>query len=277
MAGRWQVWARSDWAPQREWGPAGEHVNDVIPGNKGAEFDLAAGETLALAVSGRSAGDANLSVQFSLDDGVVAEARTRSIVWPGASRSAFVDVVTATRPTRVKLQYIGGSGASLQPEVTQVKALRIADPARAEAAVRAEASLDTVLGRTALAWGEHDRSPRRTAVEVKSASTPASAVVAGASERFTFVQPPRAERSLLCEFTLSNPGARPGTAVVRYGIGDFVGGTYRFDLSTDARPATYVFRPGMQPNWHRWTCTWIEVGSPEAALTVHAARLCAND
>jgi hypothetical protein len=274
MAGRWQLWARSDWAPTNDWGPEGLNLGDVRPGS--SAFELAPGATLRLVVHGTTAARAQLNLQFSVDDGVSVEPRTRTIIWPNGACYLYVDVLTATRPTRIALQSIAADATS-GLTLGRIDARQVVDPVRADAAVRAEAVSETMLGQTALSWGRHDQVPRVTVVPLLAATDPSRRVEAGGHARLDFVPLPRAERSLLCELTLSSAEAGAGTVVVRYGVGDLVGGTYRFDLDRSAGPATYVFRPGMQANWHLRPNSWIEVGSPERDIVVHSARFCAND
>ncbi len=274
MAGRWQVWARSDWAPAREWGPPGERLGEIPIGARSETYALESGSTFSLALLGKAPGGGRISISAIVENDVFEERIVRVIEWRAGTEFELIDLVSATRPTRVVIERCAAEGGLA---LERIRARRTDDPARAQVAERAELPLETELGATALAWGTHDRVPRSTVTALLSFGDAPRAIVPGTPERFFFAPRGRAERSLLCEIGLENRTKRTGDVIVRYGVGDLVGGSFRFGLATQAAPAVYVFRPGMQANWHRRPNDWIEIESAQADVVVHSLRLCAND
>ncbi|MDZ4774503.1 MAG: hypothetical protein SGI72_15355 [Planctomycetota bacterium] len=274
MAGRWQVWARDDWAPTRDWGPVGEQLGDVPIGAGSSVFDIEAGETLSLAASGEATRAGLFNVRFKTRNNAYEDTLERAVTWPVDAQFELVDLATVTRATRVTVESASASGGLV---LEQVRARRTVDSARAAVALRAATPIDTELGATPRLWGTLDRTPRITATLVTALGAPVRTLAAGRSERFACAPRARSERSVLVEITLSNPTSSAHAVIVRYGVGDLVGGSFRFDVAQDPRPTEYVFRPGMQANWHTRPNAWIEIESSGADLELHALRLCAND
>lgn len=269
-AGRWTVWARSDWASPREWGPAGERLGE-LPSL--GEVALSPGETLSLAVLGAARDPGRLRIAMHVEEQAFVEERARMIEWAPGRTFALVDLVTATRPTRVRVPSCASEGGL---ELGRVRVRRTRDPVR-EAAVRsAERVVETELGLTASGWGTFDRVPRRTVRELRAAGAGPLAPASGVVTRLEFEPLPRSERSLLCELRIERSGAASGRATVRYGVGELAGGAFRIDLVPGRGSSTYVFRPGMQANWHLRPNTWLEIDAGAESVRVVSARLCSD-
>lgn len=279
MAGRFEVWARTDWGPTSSASTDGEMLGTIAIGgaDTGQSFEARAGESLALIAECRAGTAGSLHVGAQIALGGFEDSVARDIAFSKADSVRCIPLTGEGAGfwlSHVSAMLSGGL------EITRLTVRRVRDPAMAEAAARAAVAVDSELGSTAALWGRHDRAARASIASLHASRTSPDearsrpvAIQDGTRLRFPFTSPSRTQRSVLVVCELACDAPNRAQALVRYGVGELVSGSFRFDVVPGQDPATYVFRPGFQANWHRRPNAWLEIEAQGASLRVHSLDL----
>lgn len=278
-AGRWDVWARTDWAAPADAAPlARVQAVETQPDARPVSLDAATGETVVVRLDGSGASGGRVRLSWTRREGTRELSESRSIAWRPDWSERDVVVCGAGGAYRVE---------NLRVHVESPLALRRAqvgitrDPACAAVGAHAAAALTTELGRAAAAFGREFEplGPELFAyrgVPLPLRDGPAVPVAeAEPGERLRIplaLAFPAGAPAALVVLDLEADGAGTTRVSFTYGDADGSAGTFHLALARGAAERV-VLRPGLQAAWHLRPPTWIEVASDGVPFRVRHAAL----